>query len=129
MRIFKDPRDTFQGFRGTGTTRKQYDLEGVPHAHLYYNKRVDRKLDNKRRKEVIKSLRHEPEISDSSYDAIIKDLTNYALIERGIHVSDFSFRQNIPKTEPAGGTTQRSVDRSERVLGRLLRQALQKPHS
>lgn len=82
-RIFKDPRDTRDGFRTGGAKRKQYDLEGVPNAHLYYNKKEDAKIDKKRRKDLKKSLRHEPELSDDSFDAIMQDLTNYALVERG----------------------------------------------
>lgn len=83
MRIFKDPNDTREGRRTSGAKRHQYDLEGVKDSHLYYNHRVDNKLDQKRRKAITKIKRREPEMSDSSYEAILSDLTNNQLVERG----------------------------------------------
>lgn len=71
------------GYRTGGPKRKQYDLEGVKDAHLYHDMKADRKLDQKRLKAIKKIKRREPEISDSSFDAIISDLTNHQLVERG----------------------------------------------
>lgn len=82
MQIFKDPNDMLTGRRTGGPKRKQYDLEGVKDAHLYYDHKVDRKLDQKRRKAITKVLRREPELEDSSYEAILSDLKNHQLVER-----------------------------------------------
>lgn len=86
LQIFKDPNDTLEGRRTGGPKRKQYDLEGVKDAHLYYDHKVDNKLDQKRRKALLKIKRREPELTDSSYEAIMSDLTNHQLVERGMMV-------------------------------------------
>lgn len=82
-RILKDPNFTETGFRNSGPQRKQYDLEGVPNSHLYYNKKEDSKADRHRRRVLEVARRREPAIEDQSIEAIVKDLTNHELVLRG----------------------------------------------
>lgn len=45
---FRDPKHTKSGyFQSVRSRPKQYNLEGVPNAHLYYDHKVDGKLQRK----------------------------------------------------------------------------------
>ena len=81
--IFKDPNFTRTGYRNASVKRKQHNLEGVPNAHLYYDKKVDDKITKKDKRRVEIAHRFEPPVEDYSIAAIVQDLTNFDLVTRG----------------------------------------------
>jgi hypothetical protein len=94
--IFKDPNFTRKGYRNQSAKRKQYNLEGVPNAHLYYDHKTDKRIDQKRRRALEVGQRGEPSMEDTTFESIVTDLSNQDLITRGKLTFDNSQWQNIP---------------------------------
>lgn len=117
-RILKDPNYTQTGFRNSGPQRRQYNLEGVTNAHLYYDKKEDSKIDRKRRRVLEVARRREPPIDDQSIEAIIEDLTNHDLVLRGNHLLTLRLRQDLPAHRPTRETAPRQapgIQRTDRL--------------
>lgn len=103
-RILKDPNYTETGFRNSGPQRRQYDLEGVKNAQLYYNKKEDSKVDRKRRRVLEVARRREPAIEDQSLEAILEDLSNHDLVLRGNECFNLRLGQDLPAHRPTRET-------------------------
>ena len=86
-RIIRSGRFTRHGMmKKAPANPPQYDLDrpDIEKPHLYYDKKVDSKIEKKKYLERRKIRRDEEDMDDTSQKAIVTDLKNENIYHRGI---------------------------------------------